>query len=235
MPSAKAGLSTKFTLQPRQRRAHAVCVVAEYDDDRPRTLRPAPPRPRAAPWAGHRLPPAACWRRPCGSSGRPPARLPRSADRAAPVRRCRSPARGCGRDGISFSRPPAPMRMMSARLTGKIRDPALQHPVEAVQLRRAHAARQSHAHAYRRRAGRAAAGCRDRRACRNARCVPPARSIAAGMTSRRSAMADAPAIRIISAPPPRHRRWRSASAPRVMGAARLRRRRGSRALRGGRS
>ncbi len=31
--------------------------------------------------------------------------------------------------------------------------------------------------------------------------VPPARSIAAGMTSRRSAMAEAPAIRIISAPP----------------------------------
>jgi len=30
-----------------------------------------------------------------------------------------APARGCGRVGISFSSPPAPMRMMSDRVTGR--------------------------------------------------------------------------------------------------------------------
>ena len=47
---------------------------------------------------------------------------------------------------------------------------------------------------------RSAADCRDRPACRNARCAPPTASTAAGMTSRRSAIAEAPNTMTSSAP-----------------------------------
>ncbi len=83
------------------------------------------------------------------------------------------------------------------------REQARQHPVEAVFLRRARTARRAE-HRLAVRFGRPAAGCRDRPACRNARCVRRSLSIAAGITSRRSAIADAPNTTTSSAPALQH-------------------------------
>ena len=77
-------------------------------------------------------------------------------------------ARGSGRDGISASKPPLPIRMISAGADRQPGDKPLEHPVEAVDLGRAGAAGQAE-HRRAPRHGRAAADCRDRPACRNGR------------------------------------------------------------------
>ena len=64
----------------------------------------------------------------------PPAAAPSPAGR---------PARGCGRAGISLSSPPTPIAAISASPTGRPGRQPLEHPVGAVQRRRARAARQA--------------------------------------------------------------------------------------------
>ena len=101
--------------------------------------RPAPARRRCAPAAGRRSRRAACSARPCGSSGRRRARPRRCAAARSPA----GSARGCGRVTISISSPPTPMPVISSRGTGKAGEQPHQHPVEAVFLRRARAARRA--------------------------------------------------------------------------------------------
>ena len=102
-------------------------------------------------------------------------------------------ARGCGRVAISISSPPAPMRMISPAVDRQIGDQPPQHPVEAVAPWASGRSRAAPARAARR-ARPGAADCRDRPACRNAGPRRRRRSIAAGITSRRSTIAEAPAM-----------------------------------------
>ncbi len=107
-------------------------------------------------------------------------------------------ARGCGRVTISISRPPTPMPVMSARLTGR---PA------SIRI-----STQSKPFSFGERAqpGAPTTACPPRRpisirlpgSTGMPKCSisPPTASIAAGMTSRRSAMAEAPNTMISSAP-----------------------------------
>ena len=96
-----------------------------------------------------------------------------------------------------------------------------QHPVEAVFLGRARAARRAE-HRTRRAPARSASGCRDRPACRNARCVrrpprPPPGSRRAGRRWRRR-RTPPPARRRPSAP--RRAPWRAPPARAARGARR---------------
>ena len=82
---------------------------------------------------------------------------------------CSGSSRGCGRVTISMSSPPTPMPVMSSRGTGSPASEPHQHPVEAVLLRAARAAGRAE-HRRARPPRRSTADCRDRPACRNARC-----------------------------------------------------------------
>ena len=104
-----------------------------------------------------------------------------------------SPRRGCGREAISISRPPTPMPLMSAPLIGtsaSTRCSTQSKPFslgERAQPGAPMIGRSSIAR-------RAAADCRDRPACRNDRPGRRTPRSAAGMTSRRSVIAEAPKI-----------------------------------------
>ena len=71
-------------VEPGQRRADALVLVAGDHDDRPLPGWPARARRCAAPAACRRTAPSACSARPCGSSGRRRARWHRRARRRAP-------------------------------------------------------------------------------------------------------------------------------------------------------
>ena len=127
---------------------------------------------------------------------RPPGRPRRSA---APRRRHQRPSRGCGRAGLSVSSPPTPMAAISARPTGK--PASTRHSTKSKPLslgERAQPGRPSTVRPSKRARHQQIAGI-DRHA-EDRRSVPPARSSAAGITSRRSVMALAPNTRMGSAP-----------------------------------
>ena len=119
-------------------------------------------------------------------SGRPmrrdcPAASTSAATRAgaAPPASPRAAAAG---SGSRSSRPPTPMPMMSSPGHRDAGSEPLAAPSRSRSLGRAAAAGQAQ-HRRARRCAPAAAGCRDRPACRSARPAPPAASIAAGSTS----------------------------------------------------
>ena len=118
-------------------------------------------------------------------------------------------ARGSGRDGISASRPPLPIRMIPRGPTGRPATSRSSTQSKPLTLgERAQPGRPStDALAD---TGRAAAGCRDRPACRNDRSGRRPRTTAAGITSRRSTIAEAPCTSRISTP---CRRRRGSAAP----------------------
>ena len=116
-------------------------------------------------------------------------------------------SRGCGRVGISISRPPTPMPMMSCRVTGM---PAARRPsTQSKPFSLGERAQPGRPRTVR--SPRCASSSRLPGSTGMPKCstVPPAASIAAGSTSRRSVIAEAPAISRRSPP---LARMRSASA-----------------------
>ena len=114
-PAAKSRIVRRTsTSSPASAARDALGLMA--GDDHDRRLRPAGER-RArrcgAPAACRRTAPAACSARPCGwTAGGEHAR-----HRPSARPRLRSSSRGCGRVGISISRPPTPMPAMSPSVT----------------------------------------------------------------------------------------------------------------------
>ena len=132
----------------------------------------------------------------------PPMRVERPAASTTAATRCPSSgagsARGCGRVTISISSPPTPMPVMSSRDTGRPASSRINTQSKPFSFgERAQPGAPSTGCPS---PARSASDCRDRPACRNARCVPPTASTAAGITSRRSAIADAPNTTTSSAP-----------------------------------
>ena len=129
-------------------------------------------------------------------AGRAPGGEHDRGDICAPAASAQS--RGCGRVTISISRPPTPMPVMSSRGTGRPREKPHQHPVEAIFLGAARAARR----AQHRMPGGMPTSMRLPGSTGMPKCSmrPPIASSAAGMTSRRSAIAEAPNTMTSSAP-----------------------------------
>ena len=165
-----------------------------------RTAR-CPPRGRSSPCRCGR-PPAACCAAPCGATGRPPGPPRRWWAHCAARCRCAACAgafsRGSGRTSISFSRPPTPIRMISAgrpagrRTAGSARS----------RCRSASGCARSRAAP-----ARALAPIRPRQirlpgstGMPKCRISPPACTMPAGPTSRRSTTAEAPTTSSRSAP-----------------------------------
>ena len=123
-------------------------------------------------------------------------------------------SRGCGRVGISMSRPPTPMPMMSSRVTGM--PAARRSSTQSKPFSLGERAQPGRPRTVR--SPRCASSSRLPGSTGMPKCstLPPAASIAAGSTSRRSVIAEAPAISRRSPP---LARMRSASAAISWGSA----------------
>ena len=106
---------------------------------------------------------------------------------------CAAASRGCGRVGISISSPPTPMPAMSRSVTFMPAISAVEHPVEAIFLGAARAARRADDRLSGKLAEHQQIAGIDRHAGADDRRRPPAR-MAAGITSSKSLIADAPKI-----------------------------------------